>query len=84
MSYEGKMLEKLKMPVRKEVEEALLIAMFRHNGVIKEFSSGEEIVNEIADYFGLNEEQRTAYLETIYRKKIELKNHHSGTDCCSA
>ena len=73
MSYEGKMLEKLKMPVRKEVEEALLIAMFRHNGVIKEFSSGEEIVNEIADYFGLNEEQRTAYLETIYRKENRVK-----------
>lgn len=73
MSYEGKMLEKLKMPVRKDVEEALLIALFRHNGVIKEFGSGEEIVNEIAEYFGLNEEQRRAYLETIYRKENRVK-----------
>lgn len=37
MSYEGKMLLKLKMPPRKEVEEALLKSLFKHNGVIKEF-----------------------------------------------
>lgn len=73
MSYEGEMLAKLKMPSRKEVEEALLIALFNHNGVIKEFSSAENIVNEIANDFNLNEEQREAYLETIYRKENRLK-----------
>ncbi len=73
MSYENDMLKKLKMPPRKEVELALLIALFRHNGVIKEFGSGEEIVNEIADDFKLNHEQRTAYLETIYRKENRVK-----------
>jgi len=73
MSYEGEMHKKLKMPPRKEVEEALLKALFKHNGVIKEFGSGEEIVNEIANEFGLNKKQRTAYLETIYRKENRVK-----------
>ncbi len=73
MSYEGKMLEDLKMPSRKEVEQALLISLFKHNGVIKEFGTGEEIVNEIADDFTLTEEQRDAYLETIYRKENRVK-----------
>jgi len=73
MSYERKILKTLKMPVRKEVEEALLIALFKHNGVIKEFGSKEEIVTEIANDFGLNEEQRSAFLETIYRKENRLK-----------
>ncbi len=73
MSYEGKMLGQLKMPARTEVEEALLIALFRHNGVIKEFGSDEEIVIEIADSFGLNQEQRAAYLETVYRKENRVK-----------
>lgn len=66
MSYEGKMLENLKMPTRTEVEEALLKSLFRNSGTIKEFGAGEKIVDEIADDFGLNKEQRTAYLETIY------------------
>jgi len=73
MSYEGKMLEDLRMPTRKEVEQALLKSLFNHSGVIKEFGVGEEIVNEIADDFGLNEKQRTAYLETIYRKENRVK-----------
>ena len=51
MSYEGKMLQDLAMPSRKKVEEALLKTLFKHNGVIKEFATGEEIVNEIADEF---------------------------------
>jgi hypothetical protein len=67
------MLKDLKMPVRNEVEEALLIALFKHNGVIKEFGSSEEIVAEIADDFGLNEEQRSVYLKTIYRKENRVK-----------
>lgn len=73
MSYEGKMLQELNMPARKDVEEALLIALFKHTGVIKEFGSSEEIVTEIATDFGLNEEQRSAYLETIYRKENRVK-----------
>ncbi len=73
MSYEGKMLEELKMPNRKEVERALLKTLFKHNGVIKEFSASEEIVNEIANDFELGKEQRSAYLETIYRKENRVK-----------
>ena len=73
MSYESETLKALKMPDRKDVEEALLIALFRHNGVIKEFGSKEEIVTEIADNFGLNYEQRSAYLETFYRKEKRVK-----------
>ena len=73
MSYEGKMLKELNMPPREEVERALLIALFKHNGVIKEFGSGEEIVDEIADNFKLNNDQRTAYLKTIYRKENRVK-----------
>src|SRR5215210_419044 len=68
------MLEDLRMPARKDVENALLKALFKHNGVIKEFGAGEEIVEEIANYFGLNEDQRRAYLETVYRKENRVKN----------
>lgn len=72
-SYEGKMLENLKMPPREEVEKALLKSLFKHNGVIKEFGIGEEIVEEIANDFNLTEQQRNAYLETIYRKENRVK-----------
>ena len=78
MSYESQMLEQLAMPTRKEVEQALLRALLKHGGVIKEFGSGEEIVDEIAGEFGLSEHQRSAFLETIYRKKIASKKHFSG------
>lgn len=73
MSYEGKMFEDLKMPTRKEVEEALLKSLFKHNGVIKEFGADEEIVDEIANDFKLNAKQRNAYLETIYKKENRVK-----------
>lgn len=33
MSYERKMLEALKMPSRKEVEQALLKTLFKHEGI---------------------------------------------------
>lgn len=69
MSYEGKMLQDYAMPNRKEVEQALLKILFKNKGVIKEFASGEEIVNEIADEFSLNTSQRTVELERIYRKE---------------
>ena len=72
MSYEGKMLQDLKMPTRKEVEQALLVTLFNHNGAVKEFATGEEIVNEIADKFSLNENQRNAVLKRIYRKENRI------------
>jgi|ERR1017187_2594037 hypothetical protein len=73
MSYEGAMLSELKMPNRKEVEEALLQTLLKHNGVIKEFGAGEDIVEEIADEFDLNEKQKSAFLETVYRKENRVK-----------
>lgn len=76
MSYESEMLKSLKMPVRKEVEKALLEAFYKHNGVIKEFGAGEQIVDELADNFKLTEKQRDAYLETIYRKENRLKKSY--------
>ncbi|PIQ68074.1 MAG: hypothetical protein COV91_06020 [Candidatus Taylorbacteria bacterium CG11_big_fil_rev_8_21_14_0_20_46_11] len=72
MSYEGRMLKDLAMPTRKEVERALLKILFKHNGVIKEFATGEEIVNEIADGFDLKNNQRTAVLERIYLKEDRI------------
>jgi 5-methylcytosine-specific restriction endonuclease McrA len=73
MSYESNMLRKLSMPTRRHVEQALLRSLLRHGGVIKEFGSGQEIVHDIANEFGLNEEQRTAYLRTVYRKENRPK-----------
>lgn len=73
MSYESSMSKKFNMPSRKEVEEALLKVLFRHNGIIKEFGANEEIVNELAEEFQLNEKQKSAYLETIYRKENRAK-----------
>jgi hypothetical protein len=76
MSYEGKMLEDLRMPTREEVEQALLRSLLNHNGVIREFGAGEKIVDEIADEFGLNEEQRSAYLQTTYEKENRVKKSY--------
>jgi len=73
MSYESKMLEQFNMPSKEKVEQALLQALLNHGGVIKEFGVGQEIVDEIANAFGLNEQQRSAALETIYRKENRLK-----------
>ena len=64
------------MPTRKEVEHVLLISLFKHNGAIREFGAGEEIVDEIANDFGLNEEQRAAYLETTYKKENRVKRSY--------
>ena len=72
MSYEGEMLKKMAMPSRQEVEHELLKTLFRHNGVVKEFASGEEIVQEIADIFLLSPEQRDIPLERIYRKENRI------------
>ena len=61
------------MPTQTEVEQTLLRALLKHGGVIKEFGSGQEIVDEMANEFGLNERQRSAFLETIYRKENRVK-----------
>jgi hypothetical protein len=71
-SYEGSMLEQLAMPTRAEVKKELLIMLFKHNGVIREFASGVEIVDEIADCFSLSQKQRNAVLERIYRKENRI------------
>ncbi|HMD53554.1 MAG TPA: HNH endonuclease, partial [Phycisphaerae bacterium] len=73
MSYESKMLGQFAMPTQAEVEQALLRALLKHGGVIKEFGSRQEIVDEIANEFGLNERQRSAFLETIYHKENRVK-----------
>ncbi len=67
------MLEQFSMPTRKQVEQALLGVLLKHGGVIKEFGSGQEIVDEIANDFGLSEKQRTVFLETVYRKENRVK-----------
>lgn len=72
MSYEGKMLMDLGMPLRQDVEIALLKILFKNNGTVKEFNSNEEIVNEIAEEFNLNEIQRNAVLERIYNKENRI------------
>jgi hypothetical protein len=72
MSYEGDMLVKLAMPARREVENAIITTLFKHNGSIKEFSASEEIVSEIAGLFSLTQEQREAVLERIYRKENRI------------
>ncbi len=66
------MLEKYKMPQKVEVENAILISLFNHEGIIKEFSTGDKIVEEIANKFNLNEEQRYVFLERIYRKENRI------------
>jgi hypothetical protein len=71
-SYEGNMMLKWAMPTRQEVEKELLKTLFRHNGVVKEFSTGEDIVDEIANEFSLNEKQREVVLERIYRKENRI------------
>ncbi|HLG28822.1 MAG TPA: hypothetical protein VI387_01310, partial [Candidatus Brocadiales bacterium] len=69
MSYERKMLEQFAMPTRNQVEQALLRALLKHGGVIKEFGSGQDIVDKMASDFGLNVHQRTAFLQTVYLRK---------------
>src|SRR5215211_8557101 len=76
MSYEKRMLEGLGMPAQREVEKALLRSLFNNKGVTKEFGVGEKIVEEIADQFGLNDKQRTVYLETIYKKENRIKKSY--------
>lgn len=73
MSYERRMLQDFKMPTQNEVGKVLMVSLFKHDGVIREFGSGEKIVDEIADIFNLSEGQRTAFLETTYKKENRTK-----------
>lgn len=73
MSYESRMLEQLAMPTRAQVRRALLRSLLKHGGVVKEFAAGEEVVDELAVQFQLNATQRSAALETTYRKENRLK-----------
>ena len=73
MSYERRILEQFAMPIRGEVRQALLRTLLKHGGVVKEFAAGQQVVEEIADQFQLTEAQRTAALETIYRKQNRVK-----------
>jgi hypothetical protein len=73
MSYESKMLHELAMPTRPQVERLLLQTLFKHGGVIKEFGAEQRIVTELADAFELNQQQRSAFLETVYRKQNRVK-----------
>lgn len=61
------------MPTREQIKRTLLESLLKHGGVIKEFGAGQEIVDEIADDFSLNEKQRSASLQTIYRKENRIK-----------
>jgi len=67
------MLTQLAMPSRRRVEQALLRALMKNDGIIKEFGSSEKIVDQLADLFDLNESQRAASLETVYRKENRIK-----------
>jgi len=67
------MMVQFAMPSRNEVEQALLRVLLNRGGVITEFGSGQEIVDEIAREFGLNDQQRAAFLETTYRKENRVK-----------
>ena len=60
------------MPARGEVEKNLLLALFRHGGVISEFAKGEKIVDEIARKFNLNKKQKSVALERIYKKENRI------------
>lgn len=73
MSYESRMLAEFAMPGRSKVQRALLRTLLKHGGVVKEFAAGEEVVGELADQFQLNSAQRTAALETLYRKENRPK-----------
>lgn len=72
-SYESAMLKQLAMPTRQQVAQALLRALLRHGGTVKEFAANELLVEELAAECRLNEAQRAAFLETVYRKENRRK-----------
>ena len=81
MSYESRMLADLAMPGRNKAQRAQLRTLLKHGGVVKEFAAGEEVVGDLADQFELNSAQRTAALETVYRKENRLKKTERENGC---
>jgi hypothetical protein len=73
MSYERQMLVHFAMPPQQKVAAGLLRVLFKHGGCVKEFGAGQEIVDEMADDFALTPAQRSAFLETTYRKENRVK-----------
>src|SRR5437899_8513137 len=73
ISYEKRMLQQLAMPTRIDVRRALLRTVLKNGGVVKEFGAGQDMVDQLADEFHLNKAQRSAALETVYRKENRLK-----------
>lgn len=73
MISESELYQRFEMPKRQIVEPVLLKALFKHGGAIKEFGSGQEIVDEIANEFGLNEAQRSAFTEAKVYKENRIK-----------
>src|SRR5438046_4881601 len=73
MSYERRILEQFAMPIRGEVRQTILRTLLKHGGVVKEFAAGQQVVEEIANEFELTQAQRTAALETVYRKQNRIK-----------
>ena len=62
------MLAQLAMPTRKQIRRALLRTLLKNSAVVKEFGTGQEVVEQLADEFHLDEAQRTAALETVLSK----------------
>lgn len=68
------MRHNLAMPQRRQIEQSLLRAFLRQGGVIQKFNDKHDLVNTLADEFSLNLSQRTACLQTVYRKENRVKN----------
>ena len=74
MSYESKVFKELSLPNRNEVIQVLLMSLFKHNGFVKEFGSGnQDFVNELADVLSLSNQQRSFLMQTIVRKEGRIK-----------
>jgi len=50
------------------------MSLFKHNGFVKEFGSGnQDFVNELADVLSLSNQQRSFLMQTIVRKEGRIK-----------
>jgi hypothetical protein len=65
ISYEKRMLQQLAMPTRAEVGRALLRTLLKNGGVVKEFGADQDIVDELADEFHLNNAQPARQLASL-------------------
>jgi hypothetical protein len=74
LSYESQIFKQLALPSREDVIRILLTSLFKHNGRVKEFGSGDQdFADELADSLNLSNVQRTFQMETIVRKEGRLK-----------